>query len=327
MPPHDTPSTTNTTADETPAVAATTPHTTHSPVSTDRTESITEAVQDTRLTTPPVVDGESYAQSSSQNDAEHITQADKQPTEWTEEETHPRTVLTVPAPLPTLAFYPEHERVKEEWEPAAPAVVPAQRITPVRQARFGVGLSYAREFNTVNFSASTEKGWKAGLHLDYRLGQHWSLGLGGVYSVKEYMAGPNEYKRDEDIWVDGIAPYQTYADCEIIEIPLTLRYFQGGFDKPGWFGAVGLHSFFMKRETFTFYYHNPPPGAYAGWEERGTNRHLLRVAQLQAGYQLKLGRQWGLQVAPYLQIPLAPVGHGKVNVQSLGLQLQMRWWP
>ncbi len=228
------------------------------------------------------------------------------------------------APLPRLTFSPASMGSVPVPPLVQPELVTAHSSIFHKASPLSISASYAREWNTVGFADKNKAGWKAGLHLEYQLGPKWSIGLGATYSAKDYIAGSGKYHAKADFWSEGRAPVRTLADCEVIEIPLTARYYFRTYDQPGWYAGLVIHSFFLRRETFSFTYHNPPPDAIHGWEERGTNRHLLGMAQVQAGYQTVVASRLIWQVSPYLQLPLTGIGHGTVNLFSFGLQTHLK---
>ena len=187
------------------------------------------------------------------------------------------------------------------------------------------GLFTAVEWNSVGFLDETRRGWKLGANFEYPIGQKLSLGIGFAFNKKDYVAGEGEYKAKEGFWIDDVKPKNTKADCNVFEVPLSLQYYSNGTSESGWWTSVGLHSYFMNRETFEFNYLNPPTDAIMNWEERNSHRHFFGMSQISFGYQKKISNRFVWQIAPYVQLPISRIGHGKVNLSSVGVQTNFKF--
>ena len=140
---------------------------------------------------------------------------------------------------------------------------------------------------------------------------------GFYFAKKIYNAAPDQYHTP-----GGNYPYLTDVDatCKIYEIPVSLSYSFGQRKKHNWFGSVGLSSFIMKKEDYTYNYKTPAGQTYTYY--RGVsneNKHYFSVLNLSGGYQYQLNKRLSLQAEPYFKIPLGGVGQGKVKLNSAGI--------
>jgi hypothetical protein len=55
------------------------------------------------------------------------------------------------------------------------------------------------------------------------------------------------------------------------------------------------------------------------------NQHLLRILNLTAGVEYGLGTRWNLLAEPYVKVPLAGVGMGKVKLLSAGVLFGLKY--
>ena len=85
----------------------------------------------------------------------------------------------------------------------------------------------------------------------------------------------------------------------------------------------------MKRENYRYYYfHNSDTlKSYQMAVPPGENKHVLSVADFSMGYERKLTQAISFRAEPYLKIPIAGVGEGKVKLISAGLQLGLKLQP
>jgi hypothetical protein len=180
--------------------------------------------------------------------------------------------------------------------------------------------------STVKFASVERPLLNLGLTLEYQLTSRLRLSTGLLRGNKEYYARRQDYDwsnypraqtRDFD-WVEG--------KCTVLDVPLNVRYDAVVQTNGRWFGAVGLSSFFMQRENYSYDYRED--GTSKPWNMTGlvnANHHLFSVFNLSAGYERSLGRHWRLQGEPYLKLPLGGVGAGKVKLTSAGVFVGVKY--
>jgi len=204
--------------------------------------------------------------------------------------------------------------------PLAPTtVVPADLPIPVRQPRFYIGLVAAPDLTTVKFVDVERPKLNIGVVLEYRLTNRLRVSTGLLRANKQYYARREDYDWSaypraatrNFTWVDGA--------CTVLDVPLNLRYDAVVLPKARLFGSVGLSSFFMQRERYSYDYTEYNTTYF--WERSyvNENRHLFSVLNLSFGYEHQLGTHLSLQAEPYLKVPLAGVGAGKVQLTSGGV--------
>ncbi|MDQ2794885.1 MAG: PorT family protein [Bacteroidota bacterium] len=220
---------------------------------------------------------------------------------------------------------PTAEPLPAQLQPIAVAATPLP--AGVYQPRFYVGVVAAPDVSTVKFADVQGAHLNLGLTLEYRLGQRWRLATGLQRATKDYYARrddydfsgyPKAYTRDFN-WVD--------ASCTIFDVPLNLRYDAVVGPRYRLFGAAGLSSFFMHREQYTYDYYDNASNAPAVWERSfvNANQHLVSILNLSAGYEYGLGTHWRVQAEPYVKVPLAGVGAGKVKLLSAGVYFGLKY--
>lgn len=213
-----------------------------------------------------------------------------------------------PAPLPAFAY----DSTVEKRSPAANAWVIGLQVTP--------------ELASVGWGNEQSFSYKGGLTVDYRYGRHFSIGTGLLLSRKRYSAGPGEYTPPGGFGNYQPAPDETYGWCTMLEIPLNVGYFPGHHRADGFYLELGISSFLMLRERYYYHYEQQDPDLIRWWNSRWDNHAWLGLLNVSPGYQWRLGPRSGLQLSPYLQIPLSGVGYGSVDLYSVGLNLRFGWW-
>ncbi len=206
---------------------------------------------------------------------------------------------------------------------------PADSLPPRPQAqpyRLQLGLAAAPELSAVHPNRLAAPGPSVGMQLDYRLTRRWHLSTALLYTVKRYGAAGTDYTVPYAL-PHGWVIRDVDAVCRIIDIPLNVRY--DLWQRPSYqlFASAGLSSLFMKREQYTYNYdpvYGRPIPSYAFEVDNGS-RHLLKVLNLSAGYERRLGARWSAQAEAFAKLPLAGVGYGAVRLRSAGVFFSLRY--
>lgn len=209
---------------------------------------------------------------------------------------------------------------------ATTAVAPANLPVPMRQPRFYVGLVAAPDVSTVRFASVASPMPNVGLTLEYRLTNRLRVSTGLLRSTKRYVA-----RREDYDWgaYSKLVYSHDFTDvdgtCTVLDVPLNLRY--ALLLRPNFqlFASTGLSSYFMQREHY--YYDWTDANGFHAWNGSAVNRnrHLLSILNLAVGYERRLDAHWSVQAEPYVKLPLAGVGLGKVRLASAGIFFGMQY--
>ena len=114
--------------------------------------------------------------------------------------------------------------------------------------------------------------------------------------------------------------YNIDANCKVYELPVTVSYNFGKAGNHQWFASAGLSSYLMKKESYDYYYNNPPGNIYKkSWSISNKNQNYFSVLGLSAGYEYSFSKRTSLLAEPYLKMPLSGIGAGKVKLNSGGI--------
>jgi hypothetical protein len=149
----------------------------------------------------------------------------------------------------------------------------------------------------------------------------------GFYSSsKKYVAGPEDYKAKPGSYWGSVDITKIEANCLVYEIPLLLRYDLTTNKKINIFSSASLSSYLMKKEDYHYYYYRYGASHEASASYKG-NQHLFSVLRFSAGVEKKISKQFSLNAAPGLAIPLAGVGEGQVKLFSTDLMVGLKFTP
>ena len=192
--------------------------------------------------------------------------------------------------------------------------------------QFTIGIFGSLDYNSLSLgNDKIEQGYRIGLRTDYNFARRFSLGIGAAFSRKDYTAQGFRYNAKAGFWTDGIAPIEVQAISNVIEVPLELRFYAKGHNQDGFFAGTGINSYHITLEQYNFYYEEIFANTITNWEERGTNTNIFSVASFTIGYQKTVNSNLAFQIAPFVNLPLTGIGQGKVNLQSVGLNVAVNW--
>lgn len=199
--------------------------------------------------------------------------------------------------------------------------------TPRPAGGVTLGLSAGTVIGSVEGDGLAELRPRLGLTAAYRLpGDKVTLGTGAFFNSVCYRATGEQYTaKSADFWADGVKPDEVIADCNILEIPVSVSYYPYGTARNGFFATGGLTSYFLLREDFDFNYPESRPGQVLTWQEKGTNRHIFGAGQLSLGYQRATARRGAFQFEGFVQLPLTGIGQGSVNLFTVGASVNYQF--
>lgn len=190
-------------------------------------------------------------------------------------------------------------------------------VQPRAFSRIELGAVFGPDLSTAGTVSNFENpGYKIGLRVDVRLNSRLAVSTGAVYSNVRYVAGRGEYTPTYE--PNGIIASETFAECALIDIPLTLKYDLFHLPKSSVFASGGLSSYIMLNENYQFRYQDQYGETSREWSTQTGTLHLFSNANFSVGYKRALNQNWGIQIEPFINVPLRGVGVGKVNLYSLG---------
>jgi len=204
------------------------------------------------------------------------------------------------------------------------------KITHSVSHQLALSVLAAPDVNNANrISNGGLLGTSLGLQFSIQLSKRISLSSGAFYAIKPYQTASATYKPQTPNWwasrFGGTGkPDQVAANCKVLDIPLNVNY--QVFNKGGSKFSVGsgLSSYFMLSESYNFRFANPSVNS-ANFEINNRNRHILGLINLDAAYERKVNKRFGILIQPYLKLPITPIGFGQVDLRSTGIAAGLSW--
>jgi len=183
-------------------------------------------------------------------------------------------------------------------------------------SNFGITVSAGPDMSFVKLNNTGKTTLNYGAGLSYSFAKRFTARAGFYVSRKIYSAKPDQYTGGT------VYPYLDMVDanCKIYEIPVALSYDIIKKKKYNLFGGLGISSYLMKTEDYDYNYKMPSGQNYTyKTGVKDENKHYFSVLTLSAGYQYKISKRVSVQAEPYVKLPLAGVGIGKIKLNSSGI--------
>jgi hypothetical protein len=183
--------------------------------------------------------------------------------------------------------------------------------------RLSVSVGISPDFSTVGFRNSTRSGSNYGVFLEYHITPKLSVQSGAILSTKIYNALNIEY--------NGYRVPKAEGECRILDLPLNIYYRFNPGARVSFFTSAGISSYLMAQEDYTFYY-----DSYGGQKKyykqvKGENKEWFSVLNVSAGITRQIGSGLFVEAEPFVKVPFSGIGDGKLNVNSLGLFVRLRY--
>ena len=196
-----------------------------------------------------------------------------------------------------------------------------------------IGLQYAPDYTNVPSGPSNGTSNNIGITIGYEFANRWSINSGIIYTKKNYGANADDFHAA--IIGGGYPPSKleyVKGNCGMWEIPLSIRYDFATTRKNSFFASLGLSSYLMKKEEYTFYMeYNTGWGTFIApkgpYSYNNGNLYLLSIASISAGMEHQFSKGFSLQVEPFMKIPLTGVGLGNLQLNSYGVSFSLRYAP
>lgn len=177
------------------------------------------------------------------------------------------------------------------------------------------------DLSTVKFQSVKNVGYSVGILGGYRFNKHLSVEAGVFWDRKQYYSDGQYFDKSKTNIPAWINIEDIDGNCNMFEIPVSLRYDFSFTRKGRFFATAGLSSYLMKKENYVYTADGYGPGWSHAVSYKNSGNNLFSIIQLSAGYEYKIGNHILIRAEPYISIPLSGVGIGSLPISSAGLRL------
>ncbi|HCX21076.1 MAG: hypothetical protein CMB80_20230 [Flammeovirgaceae bacterium] len=185
-----------------------------------------------------------------------------------------------------------------------------------------VGLSYAPDFNSLNFKGKLKATNKVGLRLFWKPLKRFELQSGIFFNEKKYTSPGDEYHPPAGYWgsnTNGIVPEWVNGSCSVIDIPVTLGIDVIQTTRWNWSVNGGLSNYILLDEKYIYEFDQPNPNTAWGWETNENTTLKWSVMNASIGGEFLWRSKTSLRIEPFIQMPLQEIGWAKVSLYGYGV--------
>lgn len=197
-----------------------------------------------------------------------------------------------------------------------------QKIQVTRRKKFYAGLVGGVDATTVKFQKIEDAGFNYGLLLGFQFNKKWSIEAGALLERKYYYSDGKYLNTSKmylppNTWIEDAS-----GGCKMIEIPIAAKYNFSARKNSSWFGTVGISSYIMQKENYTYNYYYGTTGPVPHKKEyRNASTNLFSALSVSGGYTHRLGNFGDVRIEPYVKLPISKMGVGELPFFSTGLQV------
>ena len=177
---------------------------------------------------------------------------------------------------------------------------------------FYAGLLIGPDWSTVKFQSVNQLGFSLGAIVGYRFNKHLAVETGLLWD-KKYYHTKGEYFKNPQIYIP--ANINIDGNCNMLEIPVNIRYDFASEKNHSFFAKAGLSSYVAMKDNYSWV----SPNNYPVYKSYNAPSNIFSILHLSAGYERAISSKINVQVEPYVKIPLRGVGTGSMPISSVGI--------
>jgi hypothetical protein len=181
-----------------------------------------------------------------------------------------------------------------------------------------IGVFGAPDFSTVRFQSMKGIGTTFGVLLGYSFNDRWAVESGLSMDRKKYYTAGEYFKKEMP---PGYTLLNVDGTCNMLEIPVNVRYNFSRGARMKWFATAGLSTYLMSKENYNYQYSTNWVTGDSNWSIHKPSQYWFSIINLSAGFEQRVGKIGNLRFEPYVRIPLSGIGTGKLPIVSGGLNI------
>ena len=207
------------------------------------------------------------------------------------------------------------------------ASVPVNIVSPATNAKtkinkgFYVGFIAGPDLSTVKLQSVEQLGYSLGAIVGYRINKHFSVETGLLWDKKYYYTEGKYFSKDQLYVPPSAYIVNVNGNCNMFEIPISVRYDFASSISHGFFVSGGLSSYLMRQQNYTALVANSSSQWPAPFSSDSPSNYFFSIIQFSAGYEFAVSGKTKIRIEPYVKIPIQGIGIGSLPISSTGLYL------
>jgi hypothetical protein len=192
-----------------------------------------------------------------------------------------------------------------------------------KEGRFYAGAFIAPDVTFIKFQQTNGVGATFGLTAGYQLSKKWSIETGISLDTKKYYTDGEYFDKSDVPAFYNAQLLSVNGSCNMLEVPINLRYKFSSNNNNHFTAAVGTSSYFMTKESYNYSmlaWGQTIDGKFTNYP---SSTHLFAVINLSAGYEKKINNV-NLLLEPYYKVPVKGIGSGNLYMSSAGINIGIK---
>jgi hypothetical protein len=213
--------------------------------------------------------------------------------------------------------------IETDYKPKSVVTKMTNKSQPAFKRRVFYSLVLGPDISTVKFYKTSKVGYSLGLMLGYQVSRKITIEAGALWDRKNYYAAGNYLDTSYFQLPSHSIVSKVNGYCDMIEIPLNVRY--DLITRPGhsWFVSAGLSSYLMSKEDYDVNYDRYGVSYLKDYSYNNSSKDWFAIMNISAGYKTSISKHTTVSFAPYIKLPLGGVGVGKLPITSTGVYISI----
>jgi len=193
----------------------------------------------------------------------------------------------------------------------------------LKKPRLAITVLTSADINGVNSFNNTSTGKNIGMLFSVRFNK-LSISTGAQYAVKPYTMPFSAYSPNSG-YKFKYSPQTVTADCRMLDIPLNIDYQLFEKNKNSISVGTGISSFIMLKENYQYNYATTHVYGLSSYNVSNPDKYLFSSVNFQANYRRQINSKIGVNVMPYVKVPLSDIGYSRIKLQTVGVAVGLNW--
>jgi len=191
------------------------------------------------------------------------------------------------------------------------------------RSKFYIGAFVAPDVTFVEFQKANGLGATFGLTAGYQFNKNWSIESGISLNTKKYYTDGEYFDKSNVPDFYNAQLLSVDGSCNMIEVPLNIRYKFSSNSNHNFTVAAGTSSYFMTKESYNYSMIAWGQPVQGNFTNHPSSANWFSVINLSAGYEKKLNNL-SLLIEPYYKAAVKGIGTGNLNMSSAGINIGIK---
>lgn len=193
------------------------------------------------------------------------------------------------------------------------------------KSRLSLIIGISPDYSKVKTSEMNKMGTNFQVLLSIPVSKRLNLKSGVIISNKRYNTQGADYAMPEKWLLSSNKLVSVGANCNLLDIPIIISYDLTQNSKNNFYGSLGLTSYKMMNETYSFNYENNADPNIIMSQWKGDSKFLpFGLLNVSLGYERRINNNLSIQIEPFLKSPLKQIGMGSVKLETYGVFINLK---